>query len=230
MKKNRSKGAMENTKTDVHNEEGSSASVKNDEELSEEVVSDGEGRPEKETAEARHEKELTRRQLRQLVEALTAENESLIKEVQSQVSAVEALTNKADGYLGKLTGLKGDYERLKARSTAAVENAKAEGKAETIEKLVPVLDTFDRARASVTDEKSLAAFDLIVRQFEKLMEDAGVTEVEVMGNVFDPNIANAVIKQPVEDEALKGVVIGVVTKGYRHGDKIIKYPQVVVGV
>lgn len=166
----------------------------------------------------------------ELVTALTAENEALLAENEATKKLLDEANAKIDAYIGKLAGLKGDYERLKTRSSASIESAKAEGKAMAIEKLLPVLDTFDRAKSQVSDEITINALDLILKQFEKLLGDVGITEIEVLGEDFDPNTANAVIKQPVEEEEKKGKVICVVSKGFKHGEKILRYPQVVVGV
>ncbi len=182
-------------------------------------------------------RKLSKGKLIEHIEALAKENEKIIleaeelrKENENLKAEKEAMAKKADDYLGKLAGLKNDFDRFKTRNAQVKESATEEGKGFVIQKMMPVLDTFDRAKQSVSDQATLAALDLILRQFEKILSDVGIEEIEVLGTVFDPNTANAVVKQHVDDEALKGVVLGVAAKGFRQGDKILRYPQVIVGV
>jgi Molecular chaperone GrpE (heat shock protein) len=132
--------------------------------------------------------------------------------------------------LNKLAGLKNDFERYKSRTNSATDTAKDDGKIFVIEKLVPVLDTFDRAKESVTDEITIKALELILKQFEKVLNDIRIEEIEVLNQTFDPNFANAIVKQPVEEDTKKGVVLTVIAKGFKYKGKIIRYPQVIVGV
>ena len=198
-----------------------------------------------ETAEEKEQREklmaYPKERLVELIAALVEENESAIKEADSAkeeiervkadaMAEVDAAKAKTDEYLGKLAGLKGDFDRFKNRNAQARETALEEGKAFVIQKLMPVLDTFDRAKQAVSDENTIAALDLILKQFEKILGDLGIEEMEVLGLEFDPNTANAIVKQPVEDETMKGKVVTVVTKGFKQGDKVLRYPQVIVGV
>lgn len=182
-------------------------------------------------------KKLSKEKLIEYIEALVAENDKLIgsveelkKENESLKSERDVAFKKADDYLGKLAGLKGDFDRFKARNAQVKEAATEEGRAFVIQKIMPILDTFDRAKQSVTDESTMVALELILKQFEKVLGDLGVEEMEVLGTVFDPNTSNAVIKQQVEDEGQKGTIIGVAAKGFKQGDKVLRYPQVIVGV
>jgi len=198
-----------------------------------------------ETAEEKEQREklmaYPKERLVELIAALVEENELAIKEADSAKEEIEKLKAdtkaeidaakaKTDEYLGKLAGLKGDFDRFKNRNAQTRETSIEEGKAFVIQKLMPVLDTFDRAKQAVTDENTLAALELILRQFEKILGDLGIEEMEVLGLEFDPNTANAIVKQPVEDETMKGKVVTVVTKGFKQGDKVLRYPQVIVGV
>ncbi|MEG1923748.1 MAG: nucleotide exchange factor GrpE [Clostridia bacterium] len=189
------------------------------------------------SAEKTNLKKMNKEQLIDLVEALTEENENLVKEaeeVKAKVNSIkqqlESSNSKTDEYLGKLSGLKGDYERIKQRNKTAVEAATDEGKGYVIEKLIPILDTFDRAKLSVTDENTINALELIRKQFEALLSSIGIEEIEVLGEEFDPNLSNAIFKQHTDKEEEKGKVLMVTAKGYKYGDKILRYPQVAVGV
>ena len=69
---------------------------------------------------------------------------------------------------------------------------------------------------------------MIYRQFEKVLGEIGLEEVEVLGRDFDPNLSFAITKEDRGAENV-GKVIEVWSKGYRYKDKIVKYSQVIVG-
>ena len=115
-------------------------------------------------------KKLSKGKLIEYIDALVKENDKLIAEADKIKKDNEALraekdaaARKADDYLGKLAGLKNDFERFKTRNAQVKESATEEGKGFVIQKMMPVLDTFDRAKQSVSDESTLAALDLILR-------------------------------------------------------------------
>ncbi|MDD4291796.1 MAG: nucleotide exchange factor GrpE [Clostridia bacterium] len=172
-------------------------------------------------------------------EALVKENDALISankelsdkydDLSAKVTDNEAAKRDADEYKNRLITMKGDFDRYKARNQAAIEEATAVGKNHAIEKVFTVLDTFDRAKETVKDEATLSVLALINKQFDKVLADLGVEEIQVLDEEFDPTIANAVLKQKVKDKKKKNTVIAVVSKGYKLNGKILKYPQVVVG-
>lgn len=67
---------------------------------------------------------------------------------------------------------------------------------------MPVLDTFDRAR-EMLDEVTMTTFNLIVRQFDKVLADCGVEVIDVLGQPFDPATANAVHSLETDKEEEK---------------------------
>ena len=115
------------------------------------------------------------------------------------------------------------------RTNAQAENSEKEGRLFVIKKLLPVLDTFDRAR-EMLDEVTMTTFNLIVRQFDKVLADCGVEVIDVLGQPFDPATANAVHSLETDKEEEKNVVLEVYANGYRYGDKVLRYAQVCVGV
>lgn len=105
------------------------------------------------------------------------------------------------------------------------------GARDIIEKLLPVVDNFERGLAAIpeTDKSSAVAegMDKIYRQLTKMLEDAGVKEIEAQGAEFDPNFHNAVMH--VEDESLgENVVAEVLQKGYTYRDSVVRHSMVKV--
>ena len=100
-----------------------------------------------------------------------------------------------------------------------------------VEKILPVIDNFERGLAAVPEESKEDAFvvgmDKIYRQMLTVLEEAGVTPIEAVGAEFDPNFHNAVMH--VEDETLgENVVAEELQKGYMYRDTVVRHSMVKV--
>lgn len=99
--------------------------------------------------------------------------------------------------------------------------------------LLPVLDDFDRAylEISKTDEKELLkGVELISNKLINTLKGKGLEEVELaQGDVFNADNHEAITQIPAPTDDLKGKIIDIVEKGYKLGDKIIRFPKVVIG-
>ena len=80
----------------------------------------------------------------------------------------------------------------------------------------------------VIDEKTIEGLKLTLRQFTETLESEGVTAIDPQGEVFDPNTQEAVMQVPPMEGDVPGTVKQVFLKGYKLGDKVIRYAQVVV--
>jgi molecular chaperone GrpE len=99
--------------------------------------------------------------------------------------------------------------------------------------LLPVLDDFDRAMVQIAkseDELLLKGVELIHEKLKNTLVSKGLEQVEVKaGDDFNADFAEAITQIPAPSEALKGKIVDVVEKGYKLGDKIIRFPKVVIG-
>ena len=100
-----------------------------------------------------------------------------------------------------------------------------------IEKLLPVIDSFERGLATVSEEQKAEPFvdgmDKIYKQLVKQLEDAGVKEIEALDKEFDPNLHNAVMH--VEDENVgENIIVEVFQKGYTYRDSVVRHSMVKV--
>ena len=95
--------------------------------------------------------------------------------------------------------------------------------------LLPVIDNFERALATETDdlEGYAKGMQLIFEQFKKALENAGLEEIKAEDEVFDPNVHNAVMAENVEDKE-DGVITKVLQKGYKLRDKVVRPSMVAV--
>ena len=100
-----------------------------------------------------------------------------------------------------------------------------------IEKLLPVIDSFERGLATVSEEQKAEPFvegmDKIYKQLVKQLEDAGVKEIEALDKEFDPNLHNAVMH--VDDENVgENIIVEVFQKGYTYRDSVVRHSMVKV--
>ena len=99
--------------------------------------------------------------------------------------------------------------------------------------LLPVIDDFDRAKNSADDEGSEEAFSegvlLVYNKLNTILNSKGLKKMETTGEVFDPEMHEAITKIPAPSEEMKGKIIDTIESGYYLNDKIIRYAKVVVG-
>ncbi|MBQ7534256.1 MAG: nucleotide exchange factor GrpE [Stomatobaculum sp.] len=100
-----------------------------------------------------------------------------------------------------------------------------------LEKLLPVIDNFERAFSTIPEDPEAAQYakgmEMIYRQLLKNLEDAGARPIECKGKPFDPNYHNAVMH--VEDESLgENMVAEEFQKGYMYKDSVLRYSMVKV--
>lgn len=126
-----------------------------------------------------------------------------------------------------------EFENYKKRtSKERIELFKTAGQ-EVLQALLPVADDFDRAigqlsKDSITSE--IEGFQLIQNKFIDILKGQGLAQIEVeIGSPFDAEVHEAITQIPAPSPDLEGAIIDVVEKGYQLGDKIIRFPKVVVG-
>ena len=100
-----------------------------------------------------------------------------------------------------------------------------------IEKILPVVDNFERGLASVPEEAKGTPFEegmeKIYKQFMKTLDEMGVKPIEAVGKPFDPDFHNAVMH--IEDESLgENVVAAELQKGYTYRESVVRHSMVQV--
>ena len=134
----------------------------------------------------------------------------------------------------KFLRLFAEFENYKKRTTRErIELFKTAGQ-ELMTSLLPVVDDFERALAHIEEDKEAEELRkgvlLVYQKFYNTLELKGLLKIETnAGDVFDAEIHEAITQIPAPSEDLKGKIIDCVEKGYKLGDKIIRYPKVVIG-
>lgn len=105
------------------------------------------------------------------------------------------------------------------------------GAKDIVERILPVVDNFERGLSSVSEQEKDGAFvqgiELVYKQLMKCLEDAGVKTIEAVGKEFDPNFHNAVMH--AEDEELgENIVAEEFQKGYMYRDSVVRHSMVKV--
>ena len=153
--------------------------------------------------------------------ALVAENESLIKEI-------ETLKAQADEFKDKWMRNVAEFDNYKKRNAKLWGDAFNEGVASVIVKILPVGDNLDWALTIGLDEKTEEGIRGIQRKFKETLESLEVEEINPVGEVFDPNVAEAVMQVEGAEGEEPDTVKQVFQKGYRKKEKIIRYAKVSV--
>ncbi len=100
-----------------------------------------------------------------------------------------------------------------------------------IEKVLPVVDNFERGLAAVPEENKEDAFvdgmNKVYKQMMTMLEEAGVQPIEAVGKEFDPNLHNAVM-QTESEEYGSGIVAQELQKGYTYRDSVVRHSMVAV--
>lgn len=147
---------------------------------------------------------------------------------QTEPTEEEKLRKELDEAKDKYLRLMAEYDNFRKRSAKERLELSATVKGNTIGEILPVFDNFERALAAETEDTNYkAGVEMIFKQFGDMLSKLGVEIIDPIGQTFDPNIANAV--NQIEDENYgENEVAQVFQKGYKIGDKVIRYAMVVV--
>ena len=123
--------------------------------------------------------------------------------------------------------LMAEYDNFRKRSAKEREGIYADAYADALCALLPIFDNLERAVKYSDGESLQQGVVLTLKGLTTTLEKLGITEIEAEGQPFDPNFHNAVMH--VEDDTLgEGVVAEVLQKGYRRGDRVLRYAMVKV--
>ena len=148
-------------------------------------------------------------------------------------SQIESLQNEIKEEKDKFLRLFAEFENYKKRTSKERLDLYKTASQELMTALIPIIDDLKRASAEFekSKEKSLVeGFSLINNKFSDTLKSQGLVLVEVnKGDEFDAEIHEAITQIPAENDKMKGKIIDITEQGYKLGEKIIRYPKVVVG-
>jgi molecular chaperone GrpE len=154
--------------------------------------------------------------------------------IEEQVVIEPTLEEKVAQEKDKFLRLFAEFENYKKRTSRERIELFKTANQELMSVLLPVLDDFERALAHIEDDKEAEELRkgvlLIYQKLLSTLEQKGLATLEVVkGDVFDAEIHEAITQIPAPKEDLKGKIVDIVEKGYKLGDKTIRFPKVVIG-
>lgn len=172
----------------------------------------------------------------------SAKTEEAKEDKDGKTSDKKVFGKKKDKKTEKLEEKLAEYEDMRVRQLAEFENFRKRSEKEktqmfevgakaVIEKLLPVIDNFERGLAAASDEEKERPFaqgmELIYKQLLTSLDEIGVTPIEAVGKEFDPNLHNAVMM--VDDDSLEsGTVAEEMQKGYMYKESVVRHSMVKV--
>lgn len=124
--------------------------------------------------------------------------------------------------------LAAEYDNFRRRSAKEKTEAYSKAKADAALAFLPVYDNLQRALAAPCGDEAYAkGVEMTMTQLKQVLEKLGITEIEALGQPFDPNLHNAVMH--VEDDSVgESTVVEVFQTGFKMGDKVIRFAMVKV--
>ncbi len=125
-----------------------------------------------------------------------------------------------------------EYDNYRKRTTRERADLIKSAGSDIIVGLLPVIDDFDRALAHMTDDADAKAVkegvELIYKKFNEFLGKRGVTVIETKDQAFDTEVHEAITMVPAPAPEMKGKIMDCVEKGYKLGDKVLRFAKVVV--
>ncbi len=145
------------------------------------------------------------------------------------VIAEQKLIESQDKYLR----LSAEFDNYRKRTLKEKTDLLKMAGEDTIIRILPVLDDFERAMAAMQTSKDIEAvkdgITLIYTKLKETLTQLGIKEIEALNLEFNTDLHEAVTKIPAPQDDLKGKVVDVIQKGYFLNDKILRFAKVVIG-
>lgn len=168
------------------------------------------------------------------VESVVEENQ--VSENTNEETKVEKELTPEEKYNelnNRFLRLYAEFENYRKRTNKERLDLITNANSDLLKDLIPVIDDFERAITNNTDADDIEGikegFSLIYNKYKGLLQSKGLKAMEAKGEVFDPELHEAIANLPTEDKKMKGKVIDDVEKGYFLNDKVLRFAKVVVG-
>lgn len=159
----------------------------------------------------------------------TTENPEVeVVEEAENTDPVAVLEAKNKELADKLLRSQAEFDNFRKRSITEKQGMYQMGVVETVEKMLPVIDTFTLGIKNLDERREVdKGILMIYRQFEGFLEALGVEVIQTVGEAFDANLHNAVASGP-EEGFEPGTVCVEMQRGYKYKDKVIRHSMVKV--
>ncbi|WP_037315401.1 nucleotide exchange factor GrpE [Salegentibacter sp. Hel_I_6] len=168
------------------------------------------------------------------IEEVENENGDVKEEEQNaELTEEEKLKEELQKEKDKFLRLFAEFENYKRRTSKERLELFKTANQEVMTAMLPVLDDFDRALNELKksgDKNLIQGVELIHNKFKETLNSKGLQAMNVkVGDDFDSEIHEAITQIPAPKDKLKGKIVDVVERGYKLGERIIRFPKVVTG-
>ena len=158
----------------------------------------------------------------------TSVKEEKAKKKPSKKEELEKAIAEAEESTRKWYAVTADYENYRRRTQNQAAARYQDGRNDVVASLFPIGDNLERAMSSCADENTKQGLDMVLKAFKKVLEGEGVEEIDPIGQPFNADTMEAIMAMPCADGEEAGVVKQVYVKGYKKGEKVLRYAQVIV--
>lgn len=180
-------------------------------------------------AKKMNEEEIKNAQVIAAQEDAQPQEEESAQEEKNLSEELDRVRAQSEEYIALAQRVQADFDNYRRRNNAARQEAYEDGRRDTVEKFLPVLDNLERALEAAGEEDSplKSGVEMVLRSFTELTQKEGVEVINRIGEVFDPELENAVMRADAT-EGEPGTVCAVLQKGYRMGKRVIRHAMVKV--
>ena len=171
---------------------------------------------------------ITLKEAKEELKKITENNQALVEENEKLIKEIEELNPQVNEYKDKWMRNVAEFDNYKKRNAKLWQDAYNEGKADLLLKALVIGDNIERAIAMNLDEKTKEGLVLLYRQFNDMLKDMEVVEINPVGEKFDPIYSEAVMQVEGSEGDEPDMVKQVFQKGYKMKEKVIRYAKVSV--
>ncbi|MBQ8427803.1 MAG: nucleotide exchange factor GrpE [Clostridia bacterium] len=156
------------------------------------------------------------------------EKKSKKSQTEALKEEIATLTAEKEEVTRKWYAVTAEYENYRRRTQNQSAQRYNDGRNDVIASLFPIGDNLERALLACKDENTKQGIDMIFKSYQKVLEGEGVEIIDPVGQPFDAAYAEAIMAVPAEEGEESGIVKQVYVKGYKKGEKVLRYAQVIV--
>lgn len=161
-----------------------------------------------------------------------SEQEDSSEALSQLATEVETLKSQLDERTSQYMRIAADFENFRRRTTREKTDLEQRVKRDTLSELLPVIDSFDRARSHIkpqTDQEENIhnSYQGVYKQLVDCLKRIGVAPMRSKGQPFDPNLHEAVMREPT-NEFEEGIVVEELVSGYLLGEQVLRHAMVKV--
>ena len=154
--------------------------------------------------------------------------DELIGKLASMQKREQEAINSANEMKDTAQRIQAEFDNYRRRTIENNAKLKTDAICEVVAKFLPVMDVISQALSMISDENVKKGVSMIENELVKTLASYDVTEIDAIGQEFDPRIHEAIMQVQAEKEEDKDTIKEVFQKGYKMGDKVIRVARVII--